>query len=51
MKINPHATVVPFLVMVDPEQCEDVDDFDIANQENYNTLLLVDHIQLKQGGN
>jgi hypothetical protein len=33
MKINPHATVVPFLVMVDPAQCEDVDDFDITNPE------------------
>ena len=26
MKINPHATVVPFLVMVDPNQCRSVAD-------------------------
>ena len=35
MKINPHATVVPFLVMVDPAQCSIVDDFDISNPEKY----------------
>ena len=27
MKINPHATIVPFLVMVDPDQCPTSADF------------------------
>jgi hypothetical protein len=40
MKINPHATLVPFSVMVDPAQCEDVDDFDIANPEKYNYFVI-----------
>ena len=29
MKINPHATVVPFIVMVDPEECSTIDEFDV----------------------
>jgi hypothetical protein len=40
MKINPHATVVPFLVMVDPVQCGDVDEFDITNPEKYNYFVI-----------
>jgi hypothetical protein len=39
MKINPHATVVPFLVMADPTQCGDVDDFDITNPKKYNLFI------------
>ena len=28
MKINPHATVVPFIVLVDPNECASIEDFD-----------------------
>ena len=40
MKINPHATVVPFLVMVDPDQCDNVNDFDISNPEKYQYYVI-----------
>ena len=40
MKINPHATVVPFLVMVDLAQCSTVDDFDISNPGKYQYYVL-----------
>ena len=40
MKINPHATVVPFLVMVDPDQCANVHDFDISNPEKYQYFVI-----------
>ena len=40
MKINPHATVVPFLVMVDPNQCESVNEFDINNPEKYQYFVI-----------
>jgi hypothetical protein len=40
MKISPHATVVPFLVMVDPAQCEIVDNFDIANPKKYKYFVI-----------
>ena len=40
MKINPHATVVPFLVMVDPLQCSVIDDFDISNPEKYQYFVI-----------
>ena len=33
MKINPHATVVPFIVMVDLEECETIEDFDIRKHD------------------
>jgi hypothetical protein len=33
MQINPHATVVLFLMMIDPVQCGDVDDCNMANLE------------------
>jgi hypothetical protein len=32
--------VVPFLVMVDPVQCGDVDEFDITNPEKYNYFVI-----------
>ena len=40
MKINPHATVVPFLVMVDPQQCEAISEFDISNPEKYQYFVI-----------
>ena len=40
MKINPHATVVPFLVMVDPQQCAAINDFDISNPEKYQYFVI-----------
>ena len=40
MKINPHATVVPFLVMVDPQQCATINEFDISNLEKYKYFVI-----------
>ena len=40
MKINPHATVVPFLVMVDPVQCSSIAEFDISNPEKYRYFVI-----------
>jgi hypothetical protein len=40
MKMNSHAIVVTFLVMVDLAQCGDVDDFDITNPEKYNYFVI-----------
>ena len=36
MKINPHATVVPFIVMVDPDECSAIEYFDVRNHDQYN---------------
>ena len=35
MKINPHATVVPFLIMVDQNQCLTVADFKYSSFDDY----------------
>jgi hypothetical protein len=40
MKINPHAIVVPFQVMVDPHQCGDVAEFDAANPEKNDYFVI-----------
>ena len=40
MKINPHATVVPFIVMVDPEECDNTEDFDIRKHDQYNYFVI-----------
>ena len=40
MKINPHATVVPFLVMVDPEQCPTVADFKYSSSDDYTYYVI-----------
>ena len=40
MKINPHATVVPFLVLVDPEECDRVEKFDIRRHDQYNYYVI-----------
>ena len=39
MKINPHATVVPFIVMVDPDECDTVEKFDIRRHDQYNYFV------------
>ena len=40
MKINPHATVVPFLVMVDPDQCPIVADFKYSSADDYTYYVI-----------
>ena len=40
MKINPHAIVVPFLVMVDPVQWSSVNEFDILRLEEYQYFVI-----------
>ena len=39
MKINPHATVVPFIFMVDAEECATIDAFDVRKHEQYNDYV------------
>ena len=36
MKINPHATVVPFIVMVDADECSAIEYFDVRKYDQYN---------------
>ena len=40
MKINPHATVVPFIVMVDPNDCASIQDFDVRKHDQYNYFVI-----------
>ena len=40
MKINPHATVVPFIVMVDPEECPTIESFDVRKHDQYNYFVI-----------
>ena len=40
MKINPHATVVPFIVMVDLEECLTIEDFDVRKNDQYNYFVI-----------
>ena len=40
MKINPHAIVVPFIVMVDPKECASVQDFDVRKHDQYNYFVI-----------
>ena len=40
MKINPHATVVPFIVMVDPDECSCLEDFDVRKHDQYNYYVI-----------
>ena len=40
MKINPHATVVPFIVMVDPLECAKLEDFDVKKHDQYNYFVI-----------
>ena len=39
MKKNPHATVVPFIFMVDAEECATIDAFDVRKHEQYNDYV------------
>ena len=50
MKINPHAMVMPFIDMIDPNERASIEDFDVRKHEQYNYLLLVGHIQQKHEG-
>ena len=40
MKINPHATVVPFIVMADPDECSKLEDFDVKKHDQYNYFVI-----------
>ena len=40
MKINPHATVVPFIVMVDPDECSKLEDFNVRKHNQYNYFVI-----------
>ena len=40
MKINPHATLVPFLVMVDPEQCPTISNFKYSLADDYTYYVI-----------
>ena len=40
MKINPHATIVPFLVMVDPDQCPIIADFKYSSTDDYTYYVI-----------
>ena len=40
MKINTHATITPFIVMVDPEECATIDAFDVRKHEQYNYYVI-----------
>ena len=40
MKINLHATVVPFLAMVDPDQCPTTVDFKYSSTDDYSYYVI-----------
>ena len=40
MKINPHATSVLFIVMVDPEECPTIESFDVRKHDQYNYFVI-----------
>ena len=40
MKINPHATSVLFIVMVDPEECPTIEAFDVRKHDQYNYFVI-----------
>ena len=40
MKINPHATVVPFIVMVDFDDYASIEDFDFQKHDQYNYFVI-----------
>ena len=39
-KINPHATIVPFIVIVDPNECSCLEYFDVRKHESYNYYVI-----------
>ena len=40
MKINPHTTVVPFIVMVHPKECANIDTLDVRKHAQYNYYVI-----------
>ena len=40
MKINPHATLVQFFVMVDPEQCPTIANFKYSSVDDYTYYMI-----------
>ena len=40
MKINLHATVVPFIVMVHPKECANIDTLDVRKHAQYNYYVI-----------
>ena len=40
MKINPHAIVVPFIVMVYPDDCSCLEEFDVRKHDQYNYYVI-----------
>ena len=40
MKINPHVAIVPFLVMVDPDQCPTAADFKYKSADDYTYYVI-----------
>ena len=51
MKINPHVIVASFIVMVDPDECLRLEDFDVRNTSPTNITSLGDRTRQKQEGN
>ena len=41
MKTNPHVTIVPVIVMVDPEECSTTEDFYVRKHDQYNYFVIV----------
>ena len=45
LKKKIHATVVPFIVMVDPEECPTIESFDVRKHDQYNYFVIgVSHL-------
>ena len=40
MKINPHATIVPFIVKVYPNECSSLQDFDVRKHDHYKYFVI-----------
>lgn len=40
MKINPHAIVVPFIVMVNLDECSSLEDFNATKHDQYNYFII-----------
>ena len=40
MKINPHAIVVPFIIMVYLDECSCLEDFDVRKHDSYNYYVI-----------
>ena len=40
MKINPHGITVPFIVIVDPNECLCLVDFDVRKHDSYNYYVI-----------